>query len=164
MSAQCRNLRPDVGASHAGDSADAKMFRKAPKLVFNLRCKFARRHHDEHAVLSVFNNFVYKGDKKCACLPCAGVGYAEDVVPAQDMRNRAALNRRRLKVALGQTVFLQMFVYRKIREMMFGFKMFGCLRDDGLVDEARHVNAFASSYPASAATTGKSSTATELAA
>ena len=37
-----------------------------------------------------------------------------------------------------------MLVYREIREMMFRLEMFGCLRDDGLVDEARHINAFAS--------------------
>ena len=72
------------------------------------------------------------------------------------MGDDAVLNGRRRGVALGDDGLLQFFFNLEIYELVFGLEVFGFFgRDDGFIDEAGVIDAFAAT-PIAAASLGRS--------
>src|SRR3989344_7648022 len=135
LAAQFGHLRVDVGATDAHRAVNTQPFGKAFELVGNLQGELAGGHHNQHAVARRRYNFVDERDKKRRRFAGACVGYADDVLAAQNVRDGAVLNGRGERIALGYDIALELRVDCKVAELVLRVKDFDNLGDNRLIDE-----------------------------
>src|SRR3989344_2948538 len=78
---QISNLRIDVGTADGTDREKSRAARKILKLLIDLERELARGDDDQDTLASVLNDFLQERNEKCARLPGAGIGDADNVAP-----------------------------------------------------------------------------------
>ena len=118
------------------------MSREADELLFYLLGQLASGHDDHDFLFRIQKDFVDKRNEESGRFARTGIGDADNIQTADDMRNDLVLNGRGHKVAFGGDICLDTRVYEKISESVIGREMRSFLRNDGFVYEFRYVNVF----------------------